>query len=610
MKIQNQRPAILRFYWPYVRPHRWKIGLALLVLVFDTLTNLVAPWSIKLIFDNVLLAKPLQSPWTHIIPQAIALNRAQLFISLCASLLVLALIGAGSSYLGMRMLAGTGQRVIFHLRCNLFSHLQQLSPSFYDHQRMGDLLTRVTSDVQAIQDLLVTALPVLLLSLLIMSGIISILFVIHPVFGIIGLTIALCLYVILRKYLRAIKQIARQTRTQEGDSNAIAQENLLGMRVVQAFSMEAQVKQRYEESVTRALRLGTISAHLQSGLPSVVDLTADVGTLVVLGVGGLFVLLGWISIGDLLVFNAYLRTMYSPMRQMSKLSSTVTRATASAERVMELFETRSDIIDLPEARPAPPLRGLITFDNVSFGYEALRPIAHNLTFNISPGMTVALVGHTGAGKSTILHLLQRFYDPQQGKIRIDGQNIRSYTVSSLRQQTALVPQDPMLFRASIRENIAYGRPQATGEEIVAAALAANADEFIRKLPEGYDTLLEERGMGLSGGQRQRLAIARAMIRKAPILLLDEPTVGLDAESEESVVEALERLMSGCTTIVSAHRLSTIQRADLIMVLDEGRIVEMGTPAELLARRGHYYRLYSLQFRHQQPITTSHRLVSF
>ena len=610
MKIQKQRPAILRYYWPYMRPMRWKIGLALLILVLDTLTNLASPWGIKLIFDNVLLGGPLRNPWTFIIPQAIAHNRSMLFVTLCAALLALALTGAGASYLGMRMLAEMGQKIIFQLRCDLFAHLQQLSPSFYDHQRMGDLLTRMTSDVDAIQELLVTALPVLLLSLLIVTGIIGILFVINPIFGLIGVTIALSLFLILRKYLRAIKQVARQTRTQEGNSNSIAQENLLGIRVVQAFSMEAQIKQRYEESATRALKLGTISAHLQSGLPSIVDLTTDVGTLIVLGVGGLFVLLRWITIGDLLVFNAYLRTMYSPLRQISKLGNIFTRALASAERVQELFETTSDIADAPEARPAPPLRGLITFDDVSFGYEALRPIAHNLTFSIYPGMTVALVGHTGAGKSTILHLLQRFYDPQQGKIRIDGHNIRSYTLSSLRQQTALVPQDPMLFRASIRENIAYGRPQATDEEIVAAAVAANADEFIRKLPKGYDTLLEERGMGLSGGQRQRLAIARAMIRKAPILLLDEPTVGLDAESEDSVVEALERLMSGCTTIVSAHRLSTIQRADLIMVIDEGRIVEMGTPAELLARRGHYYRLYSLQFRHQQPITTSHRLVSF
>lgn len=599
MNIPQQRSALLRSLWPYVYPYRWKIGLALLILVLDTLTNLASPWGIKLIFDNVLLAKPLQAPWQQMIPLAIAQNRILFFSVLCGSLLTLALIGAGSSYLGMRMLTVTGQRVIFQLRCDLFAHMQQLSPSFYDRQRLGDLLTRMTSDVQSIQDLLVTALPVLLLSLLIMTGIIGILFVIDPVFGLIGLVLALSLYLVLRRYLRAIKRVARQTRSQEGDSNAVAQEHLMGIRVVQAFGMEEQARQRYVASVTRGLHLSFIAARLQSGLPSIVDLTTDTGTLIVLGVGGLLVLLGRISIGDLLVFNAYLRTMYSPMRQVSKLGTTFTRATASAERVLELLQTKSDIIDLPGSQPAPRLRGNVTFDNVTFGYDGERPVSHDLSFHIEAGMMVALVGQTGAGKSTILHLLQRFYDPQQGAIRVDGHDIRSFTLASLRQQIALVPQDPMLFRASIRENIAYGHPDASNEEIIAAAKDARAHDFISRLPDGYETIIEERGVGLSGGERQRLAIARAMVRKAPILLLDEPTVGLDAQSEAGVVEALERLMEGCTTIVSAHRLSTIQKADLIMVIDNGRIVEMGTPATLLARRGYYYRLYSLQYRHQE-----------
>lgn len=599
------KPKVLRSLWPYLRPYRWKIVLALSVLVLDALTNLAAPWGIKLIVDNVLLGKALQSPWTQIVPAALAGNNIALFVALCASLLFLATVGAISSYVGMRMLAVIGQQVIFQLRCKLFSHLQQLSPAFYDHQRMGDLLTRLTTDVQNIQDMLVTALPVILLSTLILSGIIGILFVINPIFGLIGLLLALSLYLVLHRYMHAIKRIARQTRTQEGNSNAVAQEHLLGIRVVQAFGMEEQVMQRYEESAGRAFELGAISARLQSGLPSVVDLTTDLGTLIVLGVGGALVMMGKITIGDLLVFNAYLRTMYSPMRQISKLGNTFSRAQTGAERVLELLETKSAIADKPGATRAPALRGFISFDNVSFGYDSKRPVLHELSFTTYPGMMVALVGHTGAGKSSILHLLQHFYDPQQGEVRIDGGDIRDYTIASLRQQISLVPQDPMLFRASIRENIAYGRPDATEEEILAAAKAANADGFIRRLPQGYDTVLEERGSGLSGGERQRIAIARAMVRQAPILLLDEPTVGLDAQSEESVVEALERLMIGKTTIVSAHRLSTIQKADLILVIDDGRIVEMGTPAALLAMRGHYYHLYELQFRRPDPITSAH-----
>lgn len=599
---QKRRTGILRAFWPYTRPYRGKIGLALAILLLDTFTSLAAPWAIKLIYDNVLLGKHLHRPWSLIIPQAVAQNRLLLFALLCGAMLVFALVGAAATYTGTQMLAVTGQRVIFRLRCTLFAHLQELSPAFYDRQRLGDLLTRLTSDVQSIQDMLVTALPMLLLSVMIVAGMLVILLFINPIFGLIGTVIALCVYVVLRWYLVNIKKMARQTRRQEGDANAVAQENLLGIRVVQAFGMEAHAKQRYEDSVAQVLQFGEKAAKLQSGLPSVLTLMTDLGTLLVLGGGGLLVLQGWISIGDLLVLSAYLRIMYSPLRQLGKLSNTFARATASGERVMELLQTVPVIDDTPNARPAPSFQGSIMFHCVSFGYDPQLPVLHDISFRIHPGMMVALVGQTGAGKSSLLHLIQRFYDPTEGQIRIDGRDIRDYTLASLRQQIALVPQEPMLFRASIRENIAYGRPQATDEEIVAAAQEANADGFIRRLPQGYDTILEERGVGLSGGERQRLAIARAMVRQAPLLLLDEPTVGLDAQSEQSVVEALERLIVGRTTLVSAHRLSTIQRADLILVIDDGRIVEAGTPAELLAARGYYYRLYALQFHIQEPLS--------
>jgi len=595
---RTQRGRLLYALWPYARPFRWKIILALSLLLVDTLTSLAAPWPIKLIFDNVLLKAPLQSPWSSLIPAAVAQNRLLFLVVLCGSLLVFALITAETNYLGMRLLAVIGQRVIFRLRCTLFTHFQQLSPSFYDRQRLGDLLTRLTSDVQAIQDMLVIALPMLLLSSMIVIGMIILLLVINPIFGLLGLVIAIGLYLILRKYFYAIKKVVRQSRRQEGNANAVAQEHLLGIRVVQAFGMEAHAKKRYEESATQIMQLGEVIADLESSMPSVVGLMTDVGSLLVMGIGGLLIIGGLISIGDLLVLSSYLRTMYKPMRQLSKLSNTFTRATASAERVIELLQTVPGIIDRPDARPVPSLQGAIAFRNVNFGYDPGQPVLHDLCFTIQAGMTVALVGQSGAGKSTILHLLQRFYDPQEGCVCVDGKDIREYTLASIRQQIALVPQDPMLFHASIRENIAYGNPQATENAIIAAAKMANADEFINRLPEGYDSVLEERGIGLSGGQRQRLAIARAMVRRAPILLLDEPTVGLDAQSEHSVVQALQRLMVGRTTLVSAHRLSTIQQADLILVIENGRIVEAGTHTELLAARGNYYQFYSLQFRYQ------------
>jgi ATP-binding cassette subfamily B protein len=601
MKTLRRRQSLFLALWPYARAHRGTIALALLFMVVDTLTSLAAPWPIKLIFDNVLLGKPLHHFWTQIIPAAVSADRPTLLVVLCGALLVFALIGAGASYAGARLLTVAGQQVIFRLRCALFAHLQVLSPSFYDRQRLGDLLTRLTSDVQSIQDMLVLALPTMLLSGLVIGGMIAVLLVINPIFGALATVIALGVYLVLRHYLRRIKHVARQTRIHEGEASALAQENLLGIRVVQAFGLEGLAEARYHERTGRVLHWGQIGARLQAGLPAVVGLLTDLGTLLLLAAGGTLVLMGSISIGDLLVCNSYLRSMYSPLRQLGKLGNTFTRATASAERVLDLMNTVPAIADLPAARPAPKFRGAVAFDKVCFGYDPSQPVLHDISFQIRPGMLVALVGHTGAGKSSILHLLQRFYDPQEGCISIDGTDIRDWTLATLREQIALVPQDPMLFRASVRENIAYGRPGATDAEIVAAARAANADSFISRLPQGYATVLEERGVGLSGGERQRIAIARAMVRQAPLLLLDEPTTGLDALSEQSVVEALERLTVGRTTIVSAHRLSTIQHADLILVVEQGRLVEAGTPGELLAARGYYYRYHEMQFRSPLPL---------
>jgi len=333
MKALKQRQGVLQTFWPYAAPYRGRILLALSILIVDTLISLASPWPMKLIFDNVLLSHQLHNPWTWVIPQAIAQNRLLFFAVLCGALLLFALINAGAAYIGTRMLTVAGQRVIFRLRCALFAHLQQLSPSFYDRQRMGDLLTRLTSDVQSIQDMLVMALPMLLLNVMIIVGMIVILMLISPIVGVVGLVFSLCIYVVLLRYLKSIKQVAKQTRRQEGNTNSVAQEHLLGIRVVQAFGMEIHIRQRYEESAARALRLNEVAADLEASLPSVVTLMTEVAMLFVLGAGGLLVIQGSISIGDLLVFGAYFRSMFRPMRQLGKLSNTFTRASTSAERV-------------------------------------------------------------------------------------------------------------------------------------------------------------------------------------------------------------------------------------------------------------------------------------
>ncbi len=439
MKSFKFRTGVLQVFWPYIRPSRWKIGLALAILLLDTLADLASPWPIKLIFDTVLLGKHLHQPWSLIIPQALAQNHLHLFIVLCATLLLLALLSAGSTYVGMRLLATTGQLVIFRLRSALFAHLQLLSPAFYDRQRLGDLLTRLTSDIQSIQDMLVTALPLLLFNVMLVVGMLVVLLMINLSFGLLGLVSAFIVYLVLRRYLHTIKQVARQTRRSESDANAVVQENLRGIRVVQAFGLEAHSQHKYEEHATRALHLGTIAAALQSGLPAVVGLLTDAGNLAALTLGGILVMLGRVSIGDLLVFSAYLRALYSPLRQLGKFSNLFTRASACAERVADLLQTAPAIVDRPTARAIPRVIGALTFQRVSFRYDQQRPALQQISFNIAPGMLVALVGHTGAGKSSILHLIQRFYDPQEGHILLDGRDIRDYTLASLRRQIALVP---------------------------------------------------------------------------------------------------------------------------------------------------------------------------
>src|SRR5258708_9760311 len=531
MNIFKFRRGVWRVFWPYIRPYSWTIGLALAILLLDTLAELASPWPIKLIFDNVLLGKHLHQPWSLIIPQALAQNHLYLFIVLCATLLLLALINAGSTYMGMRLLATAGQRVIFRLRSALFAHLQQLTPAFYDQQRLGHLITRLTSDIQSIQDILVAALPLLLFNVMLVVGMLVVLLMINLSFGMLGLVSAFIVYLVLRRYLRTLKQMARQTRRSESDANAVVQENLRGIRVVQAFGMESYTQQKYEEHTRKALHFGTIAARLQSGLPSFFSLMTDTPNLAAFTLAGILVMLGHISIGDLLLFSAYLRTLYSPLRQMGKFSNTLTRASASAERVADLLETAPLIVDSPTARAIPRLQGGITFQHVSFSYNQKRSAFQNISFNIFPGMKVALVGHSGVAKGSILHLIHHFFDHQQGKILIDGRDIRDFTLASLRQQIALVPQETMLFRDSVCENIAYVRPGASEAEVIAAAQQAYADEFIRRLPQGYDTMLEEGGVGLSGGQRQRLAIARSILRQAPLLLLHDPPVGLHPQSE-------------------------------------------------------------------------------
>jgi len=515
------------------------------------------------------------------------------------SVIAIAVFGAISSYFEKYLTTSVGQWVMHDLRRVLYSHIQRLSLSYHDQKRTGDLISRVTSDIDAVQSLISNVLLGMVVNVLTLVGMILVMFYLNWGFTLIALLVAPGLFWVVYHYTHRIKQAARAVRRKEGEVVSVLEEVLSSIRVVKAFAREDYEQERFEkesrESVERALEARSIKAKLAP----IVEIIVACGTCLVLWYGARLVLTGGLTSGELLVFLMYLGKMYKPMRELSKMTDTISKADVGWERIREVLENEMQVRDLPRAKPAPRFKGKIEFDRVSFSYEPSQPVLQELSLMIEPGQLAALVGPTGAGKTTIVSLLPRFYDWTSGIIRIDGQDIRQFKIKSLRQQISFVLQEALLFRATVAQNIAYGKPEATEEEIIRAAKLANADEFIDRMPDGYDTMIGERGVTLSGGQRQRITIARAIIRNAPILVLDEPSSGLDSEAEQLVFEALSNLMAGKTSIVIAHRLATVRRADVIFVIDKGHVVERGTHEELLKGSGLYSRLYELQFRGEE-----------
>jgi subfamily B ATP-binding cassette protein MsbA len=429
-------------------------------------------------------------------------------------------------------------------------------------------------------------------------GMVGVMLYINWRFTLIALSVAPVLALVVFKYTRQIKQASREARKKEGEIVSVVQEVLSSMRVVKAFAREDYEQRRLEEESLESLEIALRARSLKAKLPPMVDVIVACGTCLVLWFGARLVLAGSLSAGSLVVFILYLGKMYKPMQELSKLTDAYSKAAIGYERIREVLEMDHAVTDLPGARKAPRFDGEIEFDSVNFSYNSDRQILTNVSFRIEPGQVAALVGPTGAGKTTIISLIPRFYDPTSGVVKIDGVDVRNFRPKSLRRQISFVLQESVLFHGPIWQNIAYGKPDASRTEILRAAELANASEFIDKMPAGYDTLVGERGVTLSGGQRQRIAIARAVIRDTPIVILDEPTTGLDAESEKLVFEALDRMMEHKTAIVIAHRLSTIQKADVILVLRDGRIIESGKHQELLKSGGLYSELYELQFQEQ------------
>jgi subfamily B ATP-binding cassette protein MsbA len=461
------------------------------------------------------------------------------------------------------------------------------------------LISRVTSDIDAIQSLISSVLLDMIADVLMLVGMLVIMVYLSWQFTLIALLVTPALFIVVYRYTRRIKKASRAVRRKEGEVVSVLEEVLSSIRVVKAFTREDYEQRRFEQQSLESVEMALAARSIKAKLAPVVQVIVAVGTCLVLWYGARLVMTGVLTSGALLVFLLYLGKMYKPMRDLSKMTDSISKAGVGWERIREVLETDMQVRNAPGARPAPPFKGRIEFDRVGFSYDGRSEILEDVSLKIEPGQLAALVGPTGAGKTTIASLLARFYDSTSGEIRIDGQDIRRFKIKSLRQQISFVLQESLLFRAPVWQNIAYGKPEATRDEIIRAAKLANADEFIIKMPEQYDTMIGERGVTLSGGQRQRLTIARAIIRNAPILILDEPSSGLDPASEKLVFDALANLMEGRTSIVIAHRLATVRRADIIFVIDNGTVAESGTHAELLEQKGLYSQLYELQFRAEE-----------
>lgn len=583
---------IIGKFWPQIRKQNILIVISFLALVAETAFRLLEPWPLKIIFDYILLSGFETASQTF--PLIRNLSTIELLTVLAVAIVAIAALRAACAYISTIGMALAATHIMTEIRGTLYSHLQRLSLSFHSKAKSGDLITRVTYDVERIREATVTAALPLFTNVFTLTGMLAVMLWMNWELAIIAIAV-FPLFILVSAHLsKQIQKVARKQRKREGAMAATAAEAMGAIKVVQALSLQGMLESSFSKDNQKSLQEGAESQKLAAGLERTVEMLVAVATALILWRGVQLVLDKMVSPGELLVFINYLKTAFKPMRQLAKYTAQISKATASGERIIDLLDTVPEIRDLRGALTAPRFRGAVEFKNVMFAYEAEQVILQNMSFQVKAGQQVALVGPSGGGKSSLVSLLLRLYDPVEGSILIDGHDLREYKVDSLRQQISIVLQESVLFAVSVKDNIAYGCLNATDAEIEAASRLANAHDFIEALPLGYDTILGERGATLSGGQRQRIAIARAAVRQSPIVILDEPTTGLDQENEREVSEALERLTQNSTTFWITHNLKAAEQADTILYIESGKVLEQGTHSELINLGNKYAAMYAVQ----------------
>jgi ATP-binding cassette, subfamily B, bacterial len=598
-----------------IRLCQWALGYAFrrrLPLAGVTLSmllkvglDILKPWPMVFLIDYVLRGDsmpPALSGFVEVLPGPATVSYL-IGWSVAATVLIFLLswaVGLATAYANISL----GQRMVYDLAGDLFTKLQQLSLRFHTSKSVGDNIRRVTADCTCVSIIVKDALLPVLAALVSLAAMFSIMWRIDATLTLLAMAVAPYMMVVFWLYARPMMERSYEQQEVEGRIYSMVEQTFSALPAVQTFGREELNEERFRHATGDTIAATMTLTNVQLRFKILMGLATAIGTAGILWVGTRHALAQQVSIGDIILFLSYLASLYAPLETIMYTSSTLQGAAGSARRVLEVLETEREVKDKPGAIALNNVRGHMRIENVTFGYQRHRPILRNVSLEVRAGETIALVGPTGAGKTTLVSLVARFFDPWEGRLLVDGHDLRDVQLKSLRQHIAIVLQEPFLFPMTVAENIAYGRPDATTADIEEAACAANAHEFIERLPQGYQTVIGERGATLSGGQRQRLSIARALLKNSPILILDEPTSALDVETEQGLLEALERLTRGRATFIIAHRLSTIRRANRIVVLKEGQIVESGTHQQLLAAGGFYRRLHELQFGNETTTTTA------